>query len=276
MSVAEVEIHPTAIVGAGVKLGSGVKIGAYCVIEDDVEIGDGTEIAHHVVIYSGARIGKHCRIFPNAVIAAIPQDLKFFGEKTTLVIGDHTTIRECVTLNRGTIALGKTVIGSNCLLMAYVHVAHDCIIGDHVIVANAVQFGGHVEIGDYAFIGGASVAHQFTRIGKHAMIGGAAKVVQDVPPFVTADRAPARYEGINLTGLKRRNFSSEQINTIRDCYRIIFQSGLLIKNALEKVKAEIPDSPERREILAFFESHSKRKFIRPYFTPPHGESSAFN
>lgn len=266
MSVAEAEIHPTAIVGAGAKLGSGVKIGAYSVIEDDVEIGDGTEIAHHVVVYGGARIGKHCRIFPNAVISAIPQDLKFFGEKTTLVIGDNTTIRECVTLNRGTIALGKTVIGSNCLLMAYVHVAHDCVIGDNVIVANAVQFGGHVEVGEYAFIGGASVAHQFTRIGKHAMIGGAAKVVQDVPPFVTADRSPARYEGVNLTGLKRRNFSSAQINAIRDCYRIIFQSGLLVKNAIEKVKAEVPDSPERRDILSFFESHSKRKFIRPYFS----------
>lgn len=264
MSTAEVEIHPTAIVGAGAKLGSGVKIGAYTVIEDDVEIGEGTEIGHHVVIYGGARIGKYCRIFPNAVISAIPQDLKFFGEKSLLIIGDHTTIRECATLHRGTIALGKTVIGSHCFLMAYVHVAHDCIIKDNVIVANAVQFGGHVVVDEYAFIGGAAVVHQFTRIGKHAMIGGAAKVVHDVPPFVTADNVPARFEGINLVGLRRRNFSSQQINTIRDCYRIIFQSGLLIKNAVEKVRAEVPDSPERHEILQFFDTPSKRQYIRPY------------
>ncbi|MCS7012520.1 MAG: acyl-ACP--UDP-N-acetylglucosamine O-acyltransferase [Chloroherpetonaceae bacterium] len=269
MSVAEVDIHPTAIVSAGAKLGNGVKVGAYSVIEDDVEIGEGTEVGHHVVIYSGARIGKYCRIFPNAVIAAIPQDLKFFGEKTLLVVGDHTTIRECATLHRGTIALGKTVIGSHCFLMAYVHVAHDCVIGDNVIVANAVQFGGHVVVDEYAFLGGGSVVHQFTRIGKHAMIGGAAKVVHDVPPFVTADGVPARFEGINVVGLRRRNFSSAQINAMRDCYRIIFQSGLLLRNAIERVKTEVPDSPERQEILQFFEAPSKRQFIRPYTSVRH-------
>jgi UDP-N-acetylglucosamine acyltransferase len=257
-----VEIHPTAVVSPDVRLGEGVKIGAYAVIDDDVEIGDGTEIFPHVTIGSYARIGKNCRIFPNAVISMPPQDLKFVGEKTYVIVGDHTTIRECVTLNRGTAALGKTVIGSNCLLMAYTHVAHDCIIGDHVIISNTVQLGGHVEIGDYVTIGGVCGIHQFTRIGRHAMVSALSKLVHDVPPYVTV--AHDRYEGLNLTGLKRRGFTSETINNLKDIYRVIFQSGMMLKSALDKVQSEIAPSPLRDEILHFFESGGKRKFIRPF------------
>ncbi len=266
-----VDIHPTAVVSPDAKLGEGVKIGAYSVVEDDVEIGDGTEILSHVTIGSYARIGKQCRIFPNAIISMPPQDLKFAGEKTYVIIGDHTTIRECVTLNRGTAALGKTVIGSHCLLMAYVHVAHDCIIGDHAVVANAVQLGGHVEIGDYVTIGGLCGIHQFTRVGQHAMVAAVTKLAHDVPPFVTV--AHDRYEGLNLTGLKRRGFSSETINQLKSIYRVIFQSGLLLSNALEKVRAEFPESVERNDVLRFFESGGKRKFIRPFLSGTDAKSS---
>ncbi len=259
-----VDIHPTAVVSPDAKLGEGVKIGAYSVVEDDVEIGDGTEVLSHVTIGSYARIGKQCRIFPNAIISMPPQDLKFAGEKTFVVVGDHTTIRECVTLNRGTAALGKTVIGSHCLLMAYTHVAHDCIIGDHAVIANAVQLGGHVEIEEYVTIGGLCGIHQFTRVGKHAMISALSKLTHDVPPYVTV--AHDRYEGLNQIGLKRRGFDSEALNRLKDIYRVIFQSGLLLSNALAKVRTELPESAERADVLRFFESGSKRQFIRPFLS----------
>lgn len=260
--MSEVQIHPTAIISSHATLGAGVQVGAYSVIEDDVVIGDGTEIAYHAVIASGARIGKHCKIFSGASISTVPQDLKFKGEPTHLYIGDHTTVREYATLNRGTMASGKTSIGSNCLIMAYAHIAHDCIVGNHVILANAVQLGGHCEIDDYAFVGGLVGMHQFTRVGKHAMIGGVFRAVVDVPPFVTAGREPLRYEGVNVTGLKRRGFTSEQIDTLRDIYRIIFQSKLLLANAIEKVKADIADTAERDEVLRFFETAGNRRFLR--------------
>ncbi len=259
-------IHPTAVIGQSAILGEGVTVGPYSVIEDDVEIGDGTAIWPHVHIASGARIGSSCRIHSGAVLATEPQDLKFSGEKTWLYVGDRTVIRECVTLNRGTKASGKTVIGSDNLIMAYVHAGHDCVIGNHVVIANSVQFGGHCEVGDYAVIGGLTGVHQFVRIGRFAMVGGIARASLDVPPFVMAGGHDSfRYEGLNAIGLKRRGFTSEKITLIRDAYRLLFQSGLLLANALEKVKSELPQEPEILEILDFFASgvHG-RKFIRPF------------
>ncbi len=259
-------IHPTAVIGQSAVLGEGVTVGPYTVIEDDVEIGDGTRIWPHVHIASGARIGSECKIYSGAVLATEPQDLKFSGEKTFLFVGDRTVIRECVTLNRGTKASGKTVIGSDNLFMAYVHVGHDCVIGNHVVVANCVPFGGHCEVGDYVVVGGLAAVHQFVRIGRFSMLGGLSRVTLDVPPFVMASgNETFRFEGLNSIGLKRRGFTPEKITLIKDAYRILFQSGLLLANALEKVKSEIPPEPEIVEILDFFASGTHgRKFIRPF------------
>lgn len=259
-------IHPTAIVGEGAEIGQEVTIGPYTVIEDDVVIGDKTQIGPHVQIADGARIGSECRVFAGAALSTVPQDLKFEGEKTYLHVGDRTVIREYVTLNRGTKASGKTVVGSDNLIMAYVHAGHDCIIGNHVIIANSVQFGGHCEVEDYAFVGGLTGVHQFVRIGRYAMVGGISRASLDVPPYVMASGHESfRFEGLNMVGLKRRGFSSEQINGIRQAYRIIFQSGLLLDNALEKVEQECERTPEVDEIIHFFGNDSaKRKYIRPF------------
>ena len=259
-------IHATAVIGKGAVLGEGVTVGPYSVIEDDVEIGNGTTIWPHVHIASGARIGSDCKIHSGAVLANEPQDLKFSGEKTYLYLGDRNVVRECVTLNRGTIATGKTVIGSDNLFMAYSHVGHDCVIGNHVVVANCVPFGGHCEVGDYVVIGGLAAVHQFVRIGRFSMVGGVARASLDVPPFVMAGGHESfRYEGLNSIGLKRRGFSSEKITLIKDAYRILFQSGLLLGNALEQVKTELPQEPEIIEILDFFASGLYgRKFLKPF------------
>ncbi len=259
-------IHPTAIVGEEAEIGQEVTIGPYTVIEDDVVIGDKTQIGPHVQIADGARIGSECRVFAGAALSTVPQDLKFEGEKTYLHVGDRTVIREYVTLNRGTKASGKTVVGSDNLIMAYVHAGHDCIIGNHVIIANSVQFGGHCEVEDYAFVGGLTGVHQFVRIGRYAMVGGISRASLDVPPYVMASGHESfRFEGLNMVGLKRRGFSSEQINGIRQAYRIIFQSGLLLDNALEKVEQECERTPEVDEIIHFFGNDSaKRKYIRPF------------
>lgn len=259
-------IHATAVIGSGAQLGEGVVIGPYTVIEDDVAIGDGTVIGPHVHIADGARIGSDCRISSGAVLSTAPQDLKYEGEKTYLYVGDRTVIRECVTLNRGTKASGKTVVGSDNLIMAYVHAGHDCVIGSNVVIANSVQFGGHCEVGDYVVVGGLAGVHQFVRIGRYAMVGGISRAALDVPPFVMAGgHASFRYEGLNMVGLKRRGFTHEQLSTIRDVYRVIFQSGLLLNNALEKVRTEFPRTPDVEEILGFFESKKYgRKFIKPF------------
>ena len=258
-------IHATAVIGENAVLGEGVTVGPYSVIEDDVEIGNGTTIWPHVHIASGARIGSDCKIHSGAVLANEPQDLKFSGEKTYLYLGDRNVVRECVTLNRGTMATGKTVIGSDNLFMAYSHVGHDCVIGNHVVVANCVPFGGHCEVGDYVVIGGLAAVHQFVRIGRFSMVGGVARASLDVPPFVMAGGHESfRYEGLNSIGLKRRGFSSEKITLIKDAYRILFQSGLLLSNALDQVTSELPQEPEIIEILDFFASgRYGRKFLRP-------------
>ena len=259
-------IHPTAVIGQSAILGEGVTVGPYTVIEEDVEIGDGTTIWPHVHIASGARIGRSCKIYSGAVLATEPQSLKFSGEKTYLYIGDRNVIRECVTLNRGTSASGKTVIGSDNLFMAYSHVGHDCVIGNHVVIANCVPFGGHCEVGDYVVIGGLAAVHQFVRICRFSMLGGLSRIKLDVPPFVMGSgNETFRYEGLNAIGLKRRGFSSEKITLIKDAYRILFQSGLLLANGIEKVKSELPQEPEIIEILDFFASSVHgRKFIKPF------------
>ncbi|PWW82768.1 MULTISPECIES: acyl-ACP--UDP-N-acetylglucosamine O-acyltransferase [Prosthecochloris] len=259
-------IHSTAVIGSKAEIGQGVIIGPYAVIEDDVVIGDNTEIGPHAQIADGARLGRDCKVFAGAVLSTVPQDLKFEGEKTYLYVGDRTVIREYVTLNRGTRANGKTVVGSDNLIMAYVHAGHDCIIGNHVVIANSVQFGGHCEVEDYAVVGGLAGVHQFVRIGKYAMVGGISRASLDVPPYVMAGGHESfRFEGLNVVGLKRRGFSSEQIDTIRRVYRIIFQSGMLLGNALEKVETEFERTPEVDEVLHFFDtSAAKRKYIRPF------------
>ncbi len=256
-------ISKLAYIDSKAKIGKNVTIEPFATIFGDVEIGDGTWIGPNSTIMDGARIGKNCRIFPGAVISGIPQDLKFIGEKTITQIGDNTTIREAVTINRGTKSKGKTTVGSNCLLMAYVHIAHDCIVEDNAIIVNSVQVAGEVEIGEYAVIGGSSAVHQFVRIGKHSMISGGSLVRQDVPPFVTAAHEPMSFVGVNSTGLRRRNFDNERINAIQEAYRFLFQSKLNRKNALEKIKAEIESNEDIISIINFVEG-STRGIIKGY------------
>lgn len=238
-------IHPDA------QIGPDVEISPFCYIDEDVVIGEGSWIGPNVTIFKGARIGKNVRIFPGAVIAGIPQDLKFKGEKTTAEIGDNTTIREYVTVNRGTAYANKTVIGKNCLLMAYVHIAHDCILGDHVILANNVNLAGHVSIEDWAILEGLVGVQQFIKIGRHSFVAGGSLVRKNVPPFVKAAREPLSYAGVNSIGLRRRNFSQDQINHIQDIYRILYVKGYNTTHALEKIEQEVDASPEKETILSF-------------------------
>lgn len=257
MNQSLVNIHPEA------KIAPNVEIQPFTTIDKNVIIGEGTKISSNVTILEGTRIGKNCRIFPGAVIGAIPQDLKFEGEETTVEIGDNTTIREYVTVNRGTKVRGKTVVGNNCLLMAYVHIAHDCIIGNNIILSNCVQIAGEVTIGDWAILGGCAAVHQFVKIGEHVMVRGGSLVAKDVPPYVKAVRDPITYAGINSVGLRRRNFTNEQIYNIQKCYRVLFQSNLNITNALRKIEAELPASKERDDIIQFVKN-SNRGIIKGY------------
>ncbi|WP_026473883.1 acyl-ACP--UDP-N-acetylglucosamine O-acyltransferase [Alkaliflexus imshenetskii] len=250
-------IHPEA------KIAPNVVIDPFVTIDKNVVIGEGTRIGSNATILEGTTIGKNCNIFPGAVIGAIPQDLKFAGEDTTVEIGDNTTIREFVTVNRGTKAKGKTVIGKNCLLMAYVHVAHDAIIGNNVILVNSVQVAGEVVIDDWAIIGGLSAIHQFVHIGAHVMIAGGSLVGKDVPPYVKAGRERLSYVGVNSIGLRRRNFTNEQIRDIQDCYRMLFQSSLNNSDATARIEAELPASRERDEIILFVKN-SQRGIIKGY------------
>lgn len=250
-------IHPEA------KIAPNVVIDPFVTIDKNVVIGEGTRIGSNATILEGTTIGKNCNIFPGAVIGAVPQDLKFAGEDTTVEIGDNTTIREFVTVNRGTKAKGKTVIGKNCLLMAYVHVAHDAIIGNNVILVNSVQVAGEVVIDDWAIIGGLSAIHQFVHIGAHVMIAGGSLVGKDVPPYVKAGRERLSYVGVNSIGLRRRNFTNEQIRDIQDCYRMLFQSSLNNSDAIARIEAELPASRERDEIILFVKN-SQRGIIKGY------------
>lgn len=244
-------ISPLASVHANAKLGNHVTIDPFAVVHDHVTIGDHTHIMSHAVVLPFTHIGSHCRIFPGAVLGAIPQDLKFVGEETTVEIGDGTTIREYVTVNRGTKDKWKTVIGKECLLMAYAHVAHDCTIGDHVILANSVQLAGHVEVGDYAIIGGLAGAHQFTRIGAHTYIAGHTVIRKDVPPYIKAAREPLCYMGLNIVGLQRRNFAPEEINTISKIYHLLFVGNHNFAHGVERIKADVTDGQIKQEILQF-------------------------
>lgn len=254
-------VSPHAHISPDAELGQNVRIDPFVVIHDDVTIGDNTHIMSNAVIMSGTRIGKGCVVFPGAVIGAIPQDLKFVGENTTVEIGDNTTIRECVTINRGTQDKWKTVIGSNCLLMAYAHVAHDCILGDHVILANGVQLAGHVEVGEHAIIGGLAGAPQFSRIGAHTYVAGHTVVNKDVPPFIKAGRNPISFAGVNSVGLQRRGFSNETINAILEVYRTIYNKGLNTTQALEYVTMQLPACKEKDQIVSFIKE-SKRGVIK--------------
>lgn len=251
MSQLLASIHPDA------KIGANVTIEPFSTIYGDVTIGDGTWIGPNVTIMDGARIGKNCRIFPGAVISAIPQDLKFKGEKTTTEIGDNTTIRECVTVNRGTSDRNTTRVGSNCLLMAYMHVAHDCIIGDNCVFANAVALAGHITIGDYAILEGMVVVQQFVNIGAHSFIAGTSKVRKNVPPYVKVAREPLSYAGVNSIGLSRRGFSENTIRQIEDIYRYLFIYNSNLSKGIEQVKQNIEDSEVKAEILAFIEASEK-------------------
>jgi UDP-N-acetylglucosamine acyltransferase len=238
-------------------LGKEVTVHSFTTIFEDVIIGDGTIIHPNVTIYPGTRIGKNCEIFPGAVIGVIPQDLKFDNEYTTVEIGDNTTIRECVTIHRGTKDKLATRIGSNCLLMTYVHVAHDCQIGNNVILASYVGLSGHVTIEDYAILEGTVVAQQFVKIGAHAFIGGASLVRKDVPPFIKAAREPLTYAGVNAIGIRRRGFSDEAVREIEDIYRILYVMNSNITKGIESVKESIPESEFRNQILSFIESSDK-------------------
>ncbi len=254
-------ISPLAHIHPNARLGKDVIVDPFAVVEDDVQIGDGTHIMSGAVIMKKVIIGKFCKIFPGAVIGAIPQDLKFNGEDTIVQIGDNTTIRECVTVNRGTKDKWKTVVGSNCLLMAYSHIAHDCILGDYVIIANSVQLAGHVEIGDHAIIGGMAAAIQFSKIGAHTYIAGGTEIIKDVPPFIKAGRSPLSYAGVNSVGLQRRGFTSEKINGISEIYRNIYLRGLNITQATQIIEKELPESEEKTEILQFIKD-SKRGILK--------------
>lgn len=245
MSQALAYIHPDA------KIGANVTIEPFSTIYGNVEIGDGSWIGPNTTIMDGARIGKNCRIFPGAVISAVPQDLKFTGEDTTVEIGDNTTIRECVTVNRGTKDRFKTVIGSNCLIMAYAHIAHDCLLGNNIILANCVNLAGHVTVEDYAILEGLVAVQQFVRIGAHSFITGGSLVRKNVPPFVKAAREPLSYVGINSVGLRRRGFSNDIIHQIEDIYRTIYVKGYNVTNAISIVEQEAPSSLEKAQIISF-------------------------
>lgn len=255
--------QPLAYVHPQAKVAKNTVIEPFVNIEKNVEIGEGTWIGSNVTIMEGARIGKNCKIFPGAVIAAVPQDLKFNNEETIVRIGDNTVIREFVTINRGTKANYETVVGNNCLLMAYVHIAHDCIIGNNVILANAATLGGHITVDDWAIIGGLSAVHQFVNIGAHVMISGGSLVRKDVPPFTKAAREPLSYVGVNSIGLRRRGFTPEKINEIQDIYRFIYLKGNNVSQALEYIEANLPATSERDEIISFI-AKSSRGIMKGY------------
>ncbi|MDI9319418.1 MAG: acyl-ACP--UDP-N-acetylglucosamine O-acyltransferase [Phycisphaerales bacterium] len=256
-------IHPLTYIHPEAKIAPNVTIDPFTTIHKNVEIGEGTWIASNVTIMEGARIGKNCKIFPSAVISGIPQDLKYRGEDTLTIIGDNCTIRECVTINRGTIDRKKTEIGHNCLIMAYSHIAHDCAVGNHCIFANNTTLAGHITIGDNVVLGGLTAVQQFVRIGSHSFVTGGSLVRKDVPPYIKAAREPISYAGVNSVGLKRRGYDTQKINHILDIYRILFVRGYNVSKALDIIEAEIPVSDERDEIVNFIRE-TGRGIMRGY------------
>ena len=258
-------IHQLTAVDPRAKIGKNVTVEPFTTIASDVVIGAGTWIGSNVTIMDGARIGKNCKIFPGTVISAIPQDLKFDGEDTQTIIGDNTTLRECVTINRGTKALGYTKVGNDCLIMATSHVAHDCVLGNNVIIANGCGIAGHVEIGDFVVMGGLSAVQQFGKIGKHVMISGGSLIRKDIPPYVKVAREPISYAGINSVGLRRRGFTNDKIFEIQKIYRAIFQMKMNTTQAIEYIEKEMLPTMERDEIITFIQN-SPRGIVKGYGT----------
>ena len=250
-------LSPLAYIHPNAKLGDNITVEPFAYIDQNVEIGDGTHVMNNAAILSGARIGENCKIFPHSTISAIPQDLKFAGEETLAVVENRTIVRECTTINRGTASKGLTKVGSDCLLMAYSHVGHDCVLQNHIILGNTTQLAGEVEIEDYAILSGGTLVHQFTKIGAHVMIQGGSKVPKDVPPYIMVGREPLSFMGLNVVGLRRRNFSSEQINSIQEVYRYLYQSGFNITQALEKILNELPETSESNHITNFIKESSR-------------------
>lgn len=249
-------VHPTALVDPTAELGDGVSIGPFAIIGPRVRVGDRTSIASHTLLQN-VRIGNDCVVHHGAVLGTDPQDLKFEGEETYLQVGDRTVIREYATLNRGTRAHGRTEVGADCFIMSYAHVAHDCILGDHVILSNSVNMAGHVEIGDWAIVGGVTPIHQFVRIGTHAFVGGASRVAKDIPPFLRAAGSPCEPAGLNTVGMQRRGFSEEVRHALKRAYKLFFHSHLNVTQALERSRTELPDLPEVRLFLDFIEKSER-------------------
>ena len=253
-------IHSTALVSPEAKLGENLSVGPYAIIERDVEIGSDCVIGAHAVIYNGARIGNRVKISQGASVSNLPQDLKFSGEPTLFIIGDDTVVREFATLHRGTKDTGKSQIGKNCLLMAYSHIPHDCVVGDNCIIANAVQIGGHSHIDDWVIIGGLAGLHQFSRVGEHSMIAGAAKITQDVPPYILAVNDPAEFGGLNVVGLRRRGFKAQDIQTLKEAYKCLYDKSFNVSQAVELIESKYGDNIYVQKVLTFL-SGTKRGIV---------------
>jgi len=250
-------IHATAIVSPKAELADDVTVGPHTIIEENVEIGKGSKVASSALIASGARLGENVTVAHGAVISTVPQDLKFGGEETLAVIGNNTTVREYATINRGTKDRGETTVGENCLIMAYAHVAHDCLIGNNVILANSVNLAGHIEISDFAILGGVLPVHQFVKIGAHAMIGGGFRVQQDVCPYALVGGYPLRVAGLNAVGLRRRGFSNESLKTLQKAFKILFFSDLNTTQAVERLKSEVEPTSEVQVVLDFIAASTR-------------------
>ncbi len=250
-------ISPLAYIEEGAQIGNNVKIGPFCCIYSDTVIGDNTVLENNVTVFPGARIGQNVHIFPGACIATIPQDLKFKGEYSTVEIGDGTQLHECVTVHRGTASKQVTRIGKNCMIMAYCHVAHDCNVGDNVIMSNSVQMAGEVVVDPFAVVGGGTLIHQFTHIGSYCMIQGGSGLTKDIPPYAMVGRSPAKWMGLNTVGLRRHGFTTAQIINIQDIYRLVYASGYNTTHACEHIEAEIQQSPERDYVLTFIRNSDR-------------------
>ncbi len=266
-------IHPFAVIHSESKIHESVKIGPFSTIYEDVFIEEGCWIGPNVTIFPGTRIGKYCKIFPGAVLAGDPQDLKYNNEYTTVEIGNYVTIRECVTINKGTEYNYKTVVGNNTLIMAYSHIAHDCVIGNNVVIANATNMAGHVIIDDFAIVGGMTAIHQFCKIGKHVIIQGGSLVKKDIPPYIKVGREPLIFEGLNLVGLKRRGFENQDIELIKDIYRMYYGNGMNISQATIKVEESFAESIYKNEILNFIKN-SQRGIVKGYASNSFSDSDS--